>query len=92
MSPATEVLRPPLTHAVRRALQGTSDTRLAEDLLFLEAWEIHPSANLGATLRASQIRRANPGLAAEIDAELKEQLRRQAPPRRATRGSDPGAA
>jgi hypothetical protein len=45
------------------------------DLLFLEAWEIRPSAHLGATLRASQIRRANPSLAAEIDAELKAGVR-----------------
>jgi hypothetical protein len=73
MSPAAEELRPPYTQAVRRALEESKDPRQAEDLLFLEAWEIRPSANLGVTLRASQIRRANPGLAAEIDAELKAQ-------------------
>jgi hypothetical protein len=39
--------------------------------LFLEAWEMHPSPDLGVTLKASQIRRANPSLAAAIDAELK---------------------
>ena len=71
MSPAAEVLRPPYTQALRRALEGVRDPRLADDLLFLEAWERQPTANLGVTLRASQIRRANPDLAAEIDAELK---------------------
>jgi hypothetical protein len=63
--------RPPFTVAVRQALQGTNNSALEADLLFLEAWEMHPSSNLGATLRASQIRRANPELAAAIDAELK---------------------
>jgi len=69
-------------------LQGTTDTRFVEDLLFLEAWEIHPSANLGATLRASQIRRANPGLAAAIDAELKEQSGRRVKPRKVAQEMD----
>ena len=41
------------------------------DLLFLEAWEMRRSPDLAATLRASQIRRANPGLAAAIEQELK---------------------
>jgi hypothetical protein len=63
--------RPPFTLAVRQALQGANGSALEADLLFLEAWEMHPSSHLGATLRASQIRRANPGLAAAIDAELK---------------------
>jgi hypothetical protein len=54
MSPAAEVLRPPYTQAVRRALEGSKDPRQADDLLFLEAWEIRPSANLGVTLRASE--------------------------------------
>jgi hypothetical protein len=61
----------PLTRAVRQALQGTNNSQIEDDLLFLEAWEMHPSAHLGVTLKASQIRRANPGLAAAIDAELK---------------------
>ena len=69
--------KPPFTQAVRRALQGVRDTRMEADLLFLEAWEIHSSPHLGVTLRASQIRRANPALAAEIDAELKATLRRR---------------
>jgi hypothetical protein len=63
--------KPPFTLAVRQALQNVNNSRIAEDLLFLEAWEIHPSSNLGVTLKASQIRRANPDLAAAIDAELK---------------------
>ncbi len=63
--------KPPFTDAVRQALQNANSSRLAEDLLFLEAWEMHPSSNLGVTLRASQIRRANPDLAAAIHAELK---------------------
>jgi hypothetical protein len=63
--------KPPFTLAVRQALQNANNSRIADDLLFLEAWEMHPSSNLGVTLKASQIRRANPDLAAAIDAELK---------------------
>ena len=59
---AQSMQRPPYTLAVRQALQGVNDSALEADLLFLEAWEMHPSSHLGATLRASQIRRANPGL------------------------------
>ena len=65
------VPKQPVTQAVRRALQGVNNSVFEADLLFLEAWEMHPSSHLGVTLRASQIRRANPGLAAAIDAELK---------------------
>jgi len=71
MSTASIPPKQPFTQAVRRALLGASDSRIAADLLFLEAWEIRPSPHLGITLRASQIRRANPSLAAEIDAELR---------------------
>ena len=60
----------PQTEAVRRALRLASDARAAADLLFLEAWEKDRPRDLGTTLRAGQIRRANPGLAAEIQAEL----------------------
>jgi hypothetical protein len=63
--------KPPFTLAVRQALQNANNSRLEEDLLFLEAWEMHPCPDLGVTLKASQIRRANPDLAAAIDAELK---------------------
>jgi hypothetical protein len=61
----------PFTRAVQQALQGANNSQIEDDLLFLEAWEIHPSSHLGVTLKAGQIRRANPGLAAAIDAELK---------------------
>lgn len=57
--------------AVRNALSSVHDQATEADLLFLEAWEIHRTTNLGATLRAGQIRRANPGLTAAITAELR---------------------
>jgi hypothetical protein len=59
------------TRAVSLALLETNDPRTRSDLLFLEAWEIARPVNLGATLRASQIRRANPDLVAAIERELK---------------------
>ncbi len=62
---------PPRTAALRRALQALRDARAADDLLFLESWEAHPLPGAGAALRIGQIRRANPGLAAEIRAELR---------------------
>jgi hypothetical protein len=71
--------RPPFTLAVRQALQGVNDTHLEADLLFLEAWEMHPTSNLGVTLRASQIRRANPDLAAAIGAELRAATQPRSP-------------
>jgi hypothetical protein len=61
----------PVTRAVYLALRDEHDPATRSDLLFLEAWEMYRPANLGATLRASQIRRANPDLAAEIERELK---------------------
>ena len=71
MLTASGARKPPFTQAVRKALENANNSATAADLLFLEAWEMQPTALLGATLRASQIRRANPKLAAEIDAELK---------------------
>jgi hypothetical protein len=71
MLTASHVLKPPYTQAVRRALEDANNSAKAADLLFLEAWEMRPGPLLGATLRAGQIRRANPDLAAELDAELK---------------------
>jgi hypothetical protein len=65
------VRKQPFTLAVRQALQNTNNSQVEADLLFLEAWEMYPSSNLGLTLKASQIRRANPGLAAAIVAELR---------------------
>jgi hypothetical protein len=63
--------RQPITLAVSLALQETHDPRVRSDLLFLEAWEMHRPANLAATLRVSQIRRANPDLVEAIERELK---------------------
>ena len=71
---ASGARKPPFTHAVRKALENANNSGKEADLLFLEAWEMQPTNLLGATLRASQIRRANPKLAAEIDAELKGHL------------------
>jgi len=62
--------RQPVTRAVSLALRGVHDPRAWSDLLFLEAWEMQRPSNLGATLRANQIRRANPALVAEIEREL----------------------
>ena len=70
-----DFLQQPMTRAVSIALRDIHDPRARSDLLFLEAWEIHRPANLGATLRASQIRRANPDLAAAIERELKADTR-----------------
>ncbi len=72
MLTATRVARPPYTQAVRDALQTVHDAMTEADLLFLEAWEMQPTAHLGATLRASQIRRANPALTAAINRELRK--------------------
>jgi hypothetical protein len=63
--------RQPVTRAVSLALLAANDPGTRSDLLFLEAWEISRPENLGATLRASQIRRANPDLVAAIERELK---------------------
>lgn len=60
----------PRTEALRRALQQVSDAAAAADLLFLEAWQTQRLPGIAASLRAGQIRRANPALAAEIQAEL----------------------
>jgi hypothetical protein len=60
----------PRTEALRRALQQLTDDAAAADLLFLEYWQMQRGLDIAANLRASQIRRANPALAAEIYAEL----------------------
>jgi hypothetical protein len=56
---------------VRDALLETRDAAFEADLLFLEAWEMFPNMHPGSVLRANQIRRANPGLAAALARELK---------------------
>ncbi|HEX5325327.1 MAG TPA: hypothetical protein VFW75_01535, partial [Acetobacteraceae bacterium] len=53
----------PRTEAVRRALCSARADGAVSDLLFLETWEAVPVADVAATLRAGQIRRANPALA-----------------------------
>ena len=60
----------PRTEALRRALRQVQDEAAVAELLFLEYWQTRPTADIAACLRASQIRRANPALAAEIHAEL----------------------
>jgi hypothetical protein len=60
----------PLTGAVRRALAVARDQATLADLLFLERWELAPIPGAAAALRVSQIRRANPELAAAVRAEL----------------------
>ncbi len=61
----------PKTAALRQVLTRTHDENAAGDLLFLERWEICPLPGSAAALRVSQIRRANPELAAAIRQELK---------------------
>lgn len=61
----------PRTVAVRRALDSARDHTAMDDLLFLESFETHGEPSVAAVLRAGQIRRANPLLAAELRAELK---------------------
>jgi hypothetical protein len=60
----------PRTEAVRQALARTRDGRAVADLLFLETWVERRSGDLAATLRAAQIRRANPELTAAVQQEL----------------------
>jgi hypothetical protein len=60
----------PCTRALRDALPQLADRRQAEDLLFLERWEIAPRADAATALRVLQLRRANPELAAAIRSEL----------------------
>jgi hypothetical protein len=61
---------PPFTRAVQRALSAVHDAASTADLLFLERWEISPEPGAAAALRVGQLRRANPGLAAELRAEV----------------------
>lgn len=68
----------PMTVAVKEALKGVHDSAVESDLLFLEAWQVAQTSHPGLSLRASQIRRANPDLAAAIGAELRTSARRRA--------------
>lgn len=67
---AYEKMAQPITTAIRTRLHGVRDEATIDDLLFLERWEMLPSPNMGTVLRAAQIRRANPKLAAALRAEL----------------------
>jgi hypothetical protein len=60
----------PVTTTVRQAVARTGDARLVGDLLFLEHWEMMPIHGPAAALRVSQIRRANPELAAALREEI----------------------
>ncbi len=71
MSAITGLWYRPRTEAVRRALRAAPDDTAVSDLLFLEAWEMQPPRDIASTLRAAQIRRANPLLAEAIRAELR---------------------
>jgi hypothetical protein len=71
LSAITGVGDQPRTEAVRRALRAASDETAVSDLLFLEAWEVQAPRDIASTLRAGQIRRANPLLAEAIRAELR---------------------
>jgi hypothetical protein len=71
LSATTRPWYSPHTQAVRRALRSARDAASVSDLLFLEAWEMRATPDIADTLRAGQIRRANPRLAEEIRAELR---------------------
>ena len=60
----------PRTEVLRRVLERVNDEAAAADLLFFENWQMQRHLDLAASLRASQIRRANPQLAAAIRDEL----------------------
>ena len=65
----SELDHPPLTHAVRKALQDVNDPVERDDLLFLERWELCAEPGVAAARRAAQLRRANPRHAAAIRTE-----------------------
>jgi hypothetical protein len=56
-------------------LDDVTDANATDDLLFLESWEANSVFSVAAVLRASQIRRANPCLAAQIRTELRRRQR-----------------
>lgn len=60
----------PFSPTLRVVLAKEYDRSTASDLLFLERWELCPMPGPAAALRISQIRRANPELAAAIRREL----------------------
>jgi len=60
----------PVTAALRSVLGNERDERVVADLMYLERWEMAPMPGIASALRVSQIRRANPELAAAVRAEL----------------------
>jgi hypothetical protein len=68
----------PQTAAVRRAIAAAPDHTTLADFLFLERWEMAPIPGVAAALRVTQIRRANPELAAAVRAEIANAGRRPA--------------
>jgi hypothetical protein len=60
----------PQTDTLRRIFASPLSSAAMADYLFLEAWEREPSDRPGVALRAGQIRRANPDLAAAIRCEV----------------------
>ncbi|HEY0419157.1 MAG TPA: hypothetical protein VGC80_06525 [Acetobacteraceae bacterium] len=70
MTSLTELSHAPATEVLRRVCAAGADPAALRDLLFLERWEMLPLGGAAAALRISQIRRANPDLAAAIRAEV----------------------
>ncbi len=60
----------PITSVLRRVLGNEHNESVVADLIYLERWEIAPMPGIASALRVSQIRRANPELAAAVRAEL----------------------
>ena len=66
----TELPYAPVTEVLRRICADGTDPASLRDLVFLERWEMLPLPGAAAALRVSQIRRANPDLAAAIRSEV----------------------
>lgn len=66
----TGALRDAHTAAARRVLATIHGPTIASDLLFLETWEMEPTADIGATPRVGWIRQTSPGFAAKVCAKL----------------------
>lgn len=62
--------RQPATRIVAAMLHDEHDPSVRADLLFLEAWRTGRPNGIAGVLRAGQLRRANPALAAAIEREL----------------------
>jgi hypothetical protein len=69
-SMTTSQANAPLTATLRRVLGELRDESSVADLIFLERWEMAPMPGVASALRVSQIRRANPELAAAVRAEV----------------------